>query len=402
MVTTLSESIGASTVVKAYKAENFYMKLFDHRLDPLISASIVKDSMDTWVTCRAELISAIIVLSCGALYVGDLISPVQAGLALSTAITFTKNVYLLLWALIQVEVEMNSVERLSNYINNIPCEEKGLEQNTPYPAWPADGRIDLQDVTLQYRTQPRPALDKVNLRIDSGQRVGLVGRTGSGKSSLVSTMSRLIEISSGQINIAGVDIAHLPLQQLRSAVHVLPQEPLLFEGTLRENLDPHELHTDTELWRALDLCGLSESFRREDGEKAGLGTHVSFGGANLSAGQMQLICMARAIVHKPRILIIDEATASVDGQSDKLIQHSLQTEFEDTTIVCIAHRIATLTWMDQIVVMDEGKIVEKGSPRSLLLDHDSAFRGLMATHGEKFLQEAIVSSATAREHDIPT
>lgn len=274
----------------------------------------MKDSLDTWVTTRAEFISATMVLGCGILYVNNVLPPLQAGLALSTSITFTKNVYLLLWALIQLEVEMNSVERLRQYVTNIPQEPED-EGSSLEMTWPRSGDIEFKDVSLTYRADCDPALDDVSIKVNAGQKIGLVGRTGSGKTTLVSTLSRLVDIRSGKITIDGVDIRHIPLNRLRSSVYILPQEPFLFEGTLRENLDYNDSHTDQQLWNALELCGLSDFFKRNStgqngpfSERSGSGLNfeLSSGGKNLSAGQTQLLCMARAVLRRPKILVIDE------------------------------------------------------------------------------------------------
>jgi len=310
-LTALSEGLRATAAMKAYKAEDYFTRIYESHLNPTISASIVRNSLDTWVTCRAELISVAIIFACGCFYAGGYIDSVQTGLALSMAITFTKNAYLLLWALIQVEVEMNSVERLGYYVQNIP-READYDDLALDTCWPRTGAVAFQQVTLHYRTQQRPALEQISFDITTGERVGIVGRTGSGKSSLVSTLSRLVLLTSGRILIDGVDIATVSASRLRASIHVLPQEPLVFEGTVRENLDPHGNHSDQDLWRALELCSLDEYFqggelrRDEPAQLDGLATRIRPAGDNLSSGQMQLLCVARAMLQQPKILVIDE------------------------------------------------------------------------------------------------
>ena len=264
---------------------------------------------------------------------------------------------------------------------------------------------------------------------------------GSGKSTLVSILSRLINPTSGCVTIGGVDITQVPLSSLRAAVHVLPQEPLLFEGTLRQNLDPDGRCTDDEqLWDALDACGLREHFSFspsygtgentttsprgpiagiESGDDdpsssspsaqrpRGLNTHIQTSGANLSTGQSQLLCIARAIIRctaeaspvptgsktagsQVRILIFDEATAALDPSSDQLIQEAVRTRFpRDTTMLCVAHRIETLAWMDRVVVMDDGRVVEVGGVGELLERDGSLFRRMAAVGVEGELTRMI-------------
>ena len=213
-------------------------------------------------------------------------------------------------------------------------------------------------------------LKQIDLKINSGQRVGIVGRTGAGKSSLTLALFRLIEPSSGTILIDSVDISKLGLYELRSRLTIIPQDPILFTGSLRNNLDPFEKYSDDQVWTALELAHL-KTFVSSLAQQ--LNHPISEGGGNLSVGQKQLVCLARALLRRSRILVLDEATAAVDVETDDLIQSTIRNEFTDCTIVTIAHRLNTILDYDMIVVMDNGIVSEYDSPKALLEDSDSHF-----------------------------
>lgn len=213
-------------------------------------------------------------------------------------------------------------------------------------------------------------LKQIDFSINSGQRVGIVGRTGAGKSSLTLALFRLIEPTSGTILIDSVDVTKLGLYELRSRLTIIPQDPILFTSSLRNNLDPFEKHTDEQVWTALELAHL-KTFVSSLPQQ--LNHQISEGGSNLSVGQKQLVCLARALLRRSRILVLDEATAAVDVETDDLIQETIRKEFKNCTIVTIAHRLNTILDYDMILVMDNGIVSEYDSPKALLEDSDSLF-----------------------------
>merc|ERR1712012_49796 len=240
-------------------------------------------------------------------------------------------------------------------------------------SWPREGKIELQDYSTRYREGLDLVLRQVSATIQGGERVGIVGRTGAGKSSLTLALFRLIEPASGRILIDGVDISELGLHRLRSRLTIIPQDPVLFSGTLRHNLDPFEQYSDDAVWSSLRQSHLSDFVT---GLASGLQHEVSEGGENLSVGQRQLICLARALLRKTKVLVLDEATAAVDLETDDLIQSTIRAEFQGCTIITIAHRLNTVLESNRVVVLDQGKLVEFESPAALMAKTNSVFYGM--------------------------
>ncbi|KAJ8311465.1 hypothetical protein KUTeg_010820 [Tegillarca granosa] len=222
------------------------------------------------------------------------------------------------------------------------------------------------------------AVERVDEYTHLPSEVGIVGRTGAGKSSLTLSLFRLIEAAGGSIVIDGIKISDLGLHDLRSRITILPQDPVLFSGTLKMNLDPLERNTDYGMWNALNYAHL-KSFVEEQPQK--LNYEISEGGQNLSVGQRQLVCLARTLLYKTNVLILDEATAAVDMETDELIQHTIRTQFSDCTVICIAHRLNTIMDYDRIMVLDKGLIVEYDSPKTLLKDTRGVFYGMAKDAG---------------------
>merc|ERR1711953_1525806 len=244
----------------------------------------------------------------------------------------------------------------------------------PPSKWPSEGKISFQDFSVRYRESLPKVLNELALEIPGGTKVGICGRTGSGKSTLAKCLFRLIESNQGAIEIDGINIARVELMNLRSKISMIPQDPVLFAGPLRYSLDPANQYSDAELWRALDSIGMKSHV---EGMPSGLEATIEGGGENLSAGQRQLLCMARALLEKPKLLIMDEATSNIDGKSDGKIQVMLKEAFKDCTVLTIAHRIDTILWYDKVLVLDHGKVLEYGSPEDLSKNEDSAFKALL-------------------------
>uniref|UniRef100_A0A7E4VE76 ABC transporter domain-containing protein n=1 Tax=Panagrellus redivivus TaxID=6233 RepID=A0A7E4VE76_PANRE len=275
-----------------------------------------------------------------------------------------------------LEMSIVSVERVTEYMNNDHEAEWKKDVEPVSESWPSAGEVKFVDFGLRYRENLPLVLKNLDLTIPAGTKVGIVGRTGAGKTSLTMALFRMIEPATGTIYIDGIDFTTVGLHTLRENITIIPQEPVLFCGTLRENLDPFATFNDSDLWRAIDQAHL-RSFVEEFNGK--LEYEIGEGGGNLSVGQRQLVCLARAILRKKsRLLVLDEATAAVDHETDNLIQNSIRTEFENCTILTIAHRLNTILDYDKVIVMDAGEIREFDSPANLLKDTSSLFYALAA------------------------
>jgi ATP-binding cassette subfamily C (CFTR/MRP) protein 10 len=238
----------------------------------------------------------------------------------------------------------------------------------PY-AWPSQGVVTFNNIVLKYREHLAPSLRGVSFTTRPAEKIGVVGRTGAGKSSLFTALFRLAELSEGEILIDTVNIKHIGLRSLRSRIAIIPQEPFLFCGTVRQNIDPLGQYCDSELVAALRRCHLAAAINR----LGGVESQVGHGGLNLSVGQRQLLCLVRAVLHNAKILCIDEATANVDTETDRHIQRTLRTSFQKSTVITIAHRIRTVMDSDRVLVMGNGEILEFDCPDTLLKNKESHF-----------------------------
>merc|ERR1719242_1906884 len=271
-----------------------------------------------------------------------------------------------------VETNIVAVERIKEY-SEIKNEAKWTSNN-----WPDCGGVEFKGYGMRYRDGLDLVIKNVNANIKGGEKVGIVGRTGAGKSSLTVALFRLVEPAQGTICIDGLDIAEMGLHELRTKLTIIPQDPVLFSGTLRINLDPFYQHNDDELWKALELAHLKEY---ANSLESGLQHEVAEGGENLSVGQRQLVCLARALLRKTKILILDEATAAVDLETDDLIQATIRKEFKECTVLTIAHRLNTIMDYDRIMVLDKGIIAEFDSPNDLLENTNSIFHSMAKDAG---------------------
>ncbi|CAL1526591.1 unnamed protein product, partial [Lymnaea stagnalis] len=276
-----------------------------------------------------------------------------------------------------LETHMTSVERVLGYCK-LPQEPPKVSDKPPSPDWPIIGAITFTSLSLKYSPGGPYILKKIDCHIRGKEKVGIVGRTGSGKSSLISSLFRLAQ-PTGSIYIDGVDTGKLGLHELRSKISVIPQDPILFSQTLRWNLDPLEEFSDERLWNALDQVQMKKKIEQMPGK---LYTELQEGGHNLSVGQRQLICLARAILKYNRILILDEATANVDQETDDIIQRTIRAKFRDSTVLTIAHRLYTVMDCDRIMVLEDGELREFDSPYNLLQKPDSVFAKLVSSLGK--------------------
>lgn len=281
-----------------------------------------------------------------------------------------------------VEKGMVSAERISEYSHDIDNETIHVPGHVPPSGWPALGVLEFQDVVMTYRDDLPPALRGVSFKTAPSEKLGVVGRTGAGKSSLAVAIWRMTEISQGHILLDGEDTRKMGTCDLRRRLSIIPQDPVIFSGTVRSNVDPLEMYTDKEVWEALErvqftsFLGGGVGSGGHDAGNRGLGMLIQSGGLNLSTGQRQLLCLARALVRSSKLILIDEATASVDMTTDALIQKSIKDCFGYATVLTIAHRIATVMECDRVLVMSEGKVAEMGVPTELKADRTSLFHAM--------------------------
>jgi ABC-type multidrug transport system fused ATPase/permease subunit len=408
---------GVGTIRSFDKADTFIQRMYV-KIDTHARAYWHLWSFNRWLGFRLNIVGAIFATIIAALIVSiRSMDASLAGFALSFALQYTEA---LVWALRQyssVELDMNATERVIEYSNIEIEDQTGL----PVPAaWPTSGRLEIDSLVTGYAADLPPVLKGLSFSVENNQRVGVIGRTGAGKSSLTLALFRFLEAREGTIHIDGIDISKIKLHDLRSRLAIIPQDPVLFSGTVRSNLDPFNQHTDAELRDALERVHLIRSSQSQShsgtatpGPSASgtttpsenknlniftsLASTISEGGLNLSQGQRQLLCLARAIVSRPKIMVLDEATSAVDMATDALIQRSIREEFGDSTLIVIAHRLSTIADFDRILVMKEGRAVEFGAPRELW-DTKGEFWGMCGESGERdVLEEVIVGKGEGGE-----
>ncbi|KAL3192555.1 hypothetical protein MRX96_058973 [Rhipicephalus microplus] len=302
------------------------------------------------------------------------ISAGTAGLLMSYIITSTFAFNNIVHFAAESEAAIVSSERVEEY-SKIEGEAARYVEPGPPEDWPHKGVISFINYSARYREGLRLCLRDVNVEFDAAEKVAIVGRTGAGKSTLTLAMFRMIEAAKGSIIIDDIDISKIGLFDLRSKITIIPQEAVLFSGTLRMNLDPDDEHEDSKLWEVLGTTNLRERFPE------GLETAITEGGANISVGQRQLVCLCRAVLKHSRILILDEATAAVDVETDALIQRVIRYMFRESTVITIAHRLNTILDADRIVVMADGEVIEMGPPNDLLADSSTEFYSMAREAG---------------------
>ena len=362
-----SSSLSGLMTIRAFGMENQLIELFLEKINRNTRAAFIFACSGRWFGLRLDLMTCCLTFLTAILSVAlrQNMDPSSVALGLSYCITLTA---LFQWAVRQsAEVEnfMTSAERIDQYSHLLPEQGFHHEQIEPPANWPKKGKIKFANYKLKYRPELPPVLKGLNLKIKSGKKIGIIGRTGAGKSSIFQALFRLIDKSSteGEIFIDGIDINQISLKKLRSTLNIIPQSPVLFSNTLRYNLDPFENYTDEQLWNALEAVQLKTKI--ENLEKK-LNSEVAEYGSNFSVGECQLICVARAILKPSQILLIDEATAHVDTQTDQLIQQILKDKFQNQTILTIAHRLNTVNDSDLIAVIKDGIIDQYAPPDQLI------------------------------------
>uniref|UniRef100_A0ABI8ALH4 ATP binding cassette subfamily C member 10 n=1 Tax=Felis catus TaxID=9685 RepID=A0ABI8ALH4_FELCA len=376
LYTHLADTLAGLAVLRAAGATHRFEEENQRLLELNQRCQFAASAAMQWLDIRLQLMGATVVSAIAGIalvqHQQGLANPGLVGLSLSYALSLTGLLSGLVSSFTQTETMLVSVERLEEYSCDLPQEPQGQLPRLGI-GWLTQGSVEFQDVVLVYRPGLPNALDGVTFRVQPGEKLGIVGRTGSGKSSLLLVLFRLLEPSSGRVLLDGVDTSQLELAELRSQLAVIPQEPFLFSGTVRENLDPQGLHEDRALWQALEQCHLSEVIMSIGGLDGELGE----GGRSLSMGQRQLLCLARALLTDAKILCIDEATASVDQKTDQLLQQTICKRFADKTVLTIAHRLNTILNSDRVLVLQAGRVMELDSPAALRSQPHSLFQQLL-------------------------
>ncbi|KZS95710.1 P-loop containing nucleoside triphosphate hydrolase protein [Sistotremastrum niveocremeum HHB9708] len=407
-----SESLSGLATIRAYgEAERFRLDN-ETRVDVENRAYWLTVTNQRWLGIRLDMLGTLLTFFVAILTVAarKSISPSQTGVTLSYILLVQQAFGWMVRQSAEVENDMNGVERILYYANQVEQEPPHeIPDSKPPPQWPTHGQVELKNIDLRYRPDLPPVLKNLSMSVRGGEKIGIVGRTGAGKSSIMVALYRLVELSAGSIEIDGVDLAKIGLTDVRSNIAIIPQDPLLFNGTLRTNLDPFGQHDDARLWDALKRSYLVDTAREQNngGQEGGSGartpvvnnkfsldTIIEDEGGNLSVGQRSLVSLARALVKDSRVLVLDEATASVDYETDHYIQHTIATEFHDRTILCIAHRLRTIIAYDRICVLDAGQIAEFDTPSNLYKKTDGIFHGMCERSG--ITLEDIASASLAR------
>ncbi|ESL05506.1 multidrug resistance protein A [Trypanosoma rangeli SC58] len=415
MVSLLGEVLVGSSTIGAYGSAASVLRESLRRIDRVYASSFLENATNRWLGVRVDFLGNVIVVSIALLgVVGTMLRLGThdiglVSLSLTMAMASTSQLNWLARMVGSMEADMNSVERILYYAHNIDHEAMpeldglvdelregkaaggdatatvlveavgdGGEARHPEAA---AGWLELREVSIRYRVGLPLVLDKVSFLIESRQKVGVVGRTGSGKSTLLLAFMRMVDICGGDIVVSGRPIRAYGLRELRRQFSMIPQDPVLFGGTVQSNLDPFLESTPEEVWGALEMVGMRERVASESG---GIYSRVQEGGSNYSVGQRQLLCLARALLRRGSgFILMDEATANIDHTLDRQIQHTVMTAFNSRTVITIAHRLHTVAAYDKIIVMDHGHVAESGSPRELVSDPSSMFFGLVAALGRQ-------------------
>lgn len=389
-----SETLGGLSTIRAYRKQDQFRGQNMEMIDINQRAYFLTIASNRWFSLYLEFFGCCLVFATAFLAVitRNSSSPTTAaaiGLSLTYALQVTGILGFTIRSITELELQMNSVERMDYYGKKLPQEAACKHDTDPKSdggavattgTWPSAGAIQFDDVKLRYRPELDLVLKGIALRVNPGEKVGIVGRTGSGKSTLMLALLRLVELASGCIEIDGRNIAELGLDALRSSITIIPQDPVMFSGTVRFNLDPFGVYSEAELWDALEKSHLKDFVEDFEG---GLDAKVTEYGENMSAGQRQLICLTRALLRDSKVLIMDEASSSLDYETDRLLQESIQDNMKDATVLTIAHRLWTLTNCDKILVMNNGFATEFDAPEVLLSRNDSELKFLVDSMGEE-------------------
>ncbi|OAQ80527.1 ATP-dependent bile acid permease [Purpureocillium lilacinum] len=403
------ETLSGMTTIRAYGDERRFIRDNLHKVNTQSRPFIYLWACNRWLALRADALGNTVSFAAGVFIILSLgkVDAGAAGISLSYAMNFTENILWLVRLYGMNEQNMNAMERVKEYLDLEQEAPPVLEDSRPPASWPDKGNVEFVKYTTRYRSDLEPVLKNISLKINAREKVGIVGRTGAGKSSLALAIFRALEAEKGKIVIDGIDIGTIGLRDLRDNITIVPQDPTLFMGTIRTNLDPFDQYTDEQMFEALrrvQLIGPDEPstvpptpvVQVAGGSLAGrspapsvvtnknifldLASPVAESGSNLSQGQRQLLCLARAMLKKPTVLVMDEATASIDYSTDSKIQDTIR---EMTgTVITIAHRLQTIVDYDKVLVLDKGEVVEFGHPWELISDVEGSFRSMCEMSGE--------------------
>uniref|UniRef100_A0A671K841 ATP-binding cassette sub-family C member 9-like n=1 Tax=Sinocyclocheilus anshuiensis TaxID=1608454 RepID=A0A671K841_9TELE len=373
-----SETAEGLTTIRAFRHEARFKQRMLELTDTNNTAYLFLSAANRWLEVRTDYLGAVIVLTAAVTAIWTSSQSGLVGLGLTYALTVTNYLNWVVRNLADLEVQMAAVKKVNSFLSTESENYEGSMDVSQVPEdWPQHGEIKIQDLCVRYDTMLKPVLKHVNAHINPGQKVGICGRTGSGKSSLSLAFFNMVDVFEGKIVIDGIDICKLPPQTLRSRLSIILQDPVLFSGSIRLNLDPECTCTDDRLWEALEIAQLKNVVKALPG---GLDAVVTEGGENFSVGQRQLFCLARAFVRKSSILIMDEATASIDMATENILQKVVMTAFADRTVVTIAHLVSSILEAEQVLVFASGTLVESDSAPNLLAQEDSLFSILVRTH----------------------
>lgn len=422
-----NESIYGTATIRAYGRTQSFINQIKYDIDQMDSAYFLTFANQRWLAVRLDVLGVVLVFVTEILVVTSRfnVSPSISGLVLSYLLASVQMLQFTVRQAADVDNNMNSVERIDYYGRQVEQEAPSHTFDVD-PQWPSKGEVIFQNAHLRYRPGLPFALEQFNLHIQPGERVGIVGRTGAGKSTIIMALFRMVELAEGKIYMDGIDISTVGLNDLRSRMSIIPQDPTLFAGTIRSNLDPFNTRTDEELTAALRQAHLIDDntaaaaaaapaaeaavpySKKEIGMTARnkannnntqaaqitLDSIVEEGGNNFSLGQRQLLALARALVRNSNITICDEATSSIDFETDLKIQRAMSEGFKGRTLLCIAHRLKTIIGYDRICVMDKGRVAELASPLELY-DAGGIFRGMCEQ--SSITRESIIAATTTEE-----